>query len=686
LARKILLADDSVTAQNMGRRILSEAGYEVVTVNNGPAALKKIAEYKPHLVILDVYMPGYGGLEVCQRIKEGEETAHIPVLLTVGKLEPFKADEARRVRADGHLVKPFEASELLTILTKLEDKIVPEPDPKARSRSAGGLATGRMSSTSAKGKGFGDADSGWKDRLSIPSPAAKPKLAEPEPAEAKAATAFRSIPHESESREDESRETAHPAPAAPPGLAQDITAEEIAAITAAAAAFAEKDKATEPASPATTNVTEQPTASVASASEGPAAEAISEQAEPVGASQAEAATPEGAPAPEAAVEAGAISPDSVSETAPETAPAEAVPEADVVAALESLAPANGHEVAAEAALSVEHPAEIEEPEEVPVAVGMAAQGEIVQGPRWVADEVALAADDAALILDREMQKVYAAMAGMRPEAPSSSVAQIEAASFRESEPMPPAAELPPTAQQAESPAEARFEEPSSQAAPLPCADPSPTQQPAEPPVEERATESSPAAEIATPELPHTADAVAEPPSAPADAVAAPDASRAEGPEQSELDASAAGLAAEPRPATAYAAAASAGPAFQAISTDEHPRSAAPSEPGESTPSPVAAEVTPEREAELAAAWAHWRQVRESLASPQFVSQVADATAAEFKDIHSSANAGAPAGPDSASAAAPENPAAIANIVDNVLAELKPKLVEEIAKKLGKEKQ
>jgi len=40
LARKILLADDSVTAQNMGRKILTDAGYEVITVNNGSAALK----------------------------------------------------------------------------------------------------------------------------------------------------------------------------------------------------------------------------------------------------------------------------------------------------------------------------------------------------------------------------------------------------------------------------------------------------------------------------------------------------------------------------------------------------------------------------------------------------------------------------------------------------------------------
>jgi CheY-like chemotaxis protein len=133
LARTVLLADDSVTAQNMGRRILIDAGYEVVTVNNGSAALKKVHESRPDLIVLDVYMPGYGGLEVCQRLKESDETAKIPILLTVGKMEPFKTDEAKRVRADAHIVKPFEASELLAALTKLEDRIVPQQElPRGR--------------------------------------------------------------------------------------------------------------------------------------------------------------------------------------------------------------------------------------------------------------------------------------------------------------------------------------------------------------------------------------------------------------------------------------------------------------------------------------------------------------------------------------------------------------------------
>ena len=156
----------------MGRKILADAGYDVVTVNNGSAALKRINELRPDLIVLDVYMPGYSGLEVCQRIKDADDTAHIPVLLTVGKLEPFKADEARRVRADAHIVKPFEASELLTAITKLEDRMVPQADGSRFSASFNGESGGRKSANK------GETDTGWKSRIRFPS---KKKKEEPEP-------------------------------------------------------------------------------------------------------------------------------------------------------------------------------------------------------------------------------------------------------------------------------------------------------------------------------------------------------------------------------------------------------------------------------------------------------------------------------------------------------------------------
>ena len=217
MARKILLADDSVTAQNMGRKILADAGYEVITVNNGSAALKKIAEQKPDLIVLDVYMPGYSGLEVCSRLKETAETSRLPVLLTVGKLEPFKPEEAKRVRADGFIVKPFEASELLSALAKLEDKIVPRSEHPKQGRFARAVAAVEESSRNEAAA----QDPSWKKRIAFPSK--KKEKAEP-----------------SEAVETSAREKDAPdarvdlSAVASSGLPKEVTPEEIAAITAAA--------------------------------------------------------------------------------------------------------------------------------------------------------------------------------------------------------------------------------------------------------------------------------------------------------------------------------------------------------------------------------------------------------------------------------------------------------------------
>jgi len=221
LARKILLADDSVTAQNMGRKILVDAGYDVVTVNNGSAALKRINEAKPDLIVLDVYMPGYSGLEVCQRLKEGSDTAHIPVLLTVGKLEPFKPEEARRARADAHIVKPFEASELLSALARLEEGAASAAaDPKPRRKAGGNNGSARTDPN--------DPDTGWKSRLRFPARKKDAKESQTDDA----AAGFHDL------RRNKGKAAAPAPPPEPelvPDIPRDITPDELDALSAVAA-------------------------------------------------------------------------------------------------------------------------------------------------------------------------------------------------------------------------------------------------------------------------------------------------------------------------------------------------------------------------------------------------------------------------------------------------------------------
>ncbi len=450
MARKILLADDSVTAQNMGRKILTDAGYEVVTVNNGSAALKKIIEHKPDLIVLDVYMPGYSGLEVCQRIKENRETARIPVLLTVGKLEPFKPEEARRARADAFVVKPFEASELLAALTKLEDKVIPQPEPYKPGRFAKAVASFDRDTDPSK---FTDADEGWKARLRIPTGPPKSRDTEPDPDYiATQGKGFRDFVEPTAKRNQPKPEPveAKREPPLPTGIPHDITPEEIAAITAAAARLS----GTAPAPPfpadevslrETTAVVEakpeevQPEASIAETEPASAEESapVTFASSPeissgdIGSSQVpteDAATretvetvaaPEPAVAPEETI-SSEIQTGAVEATLPESespvAPVMEEPVADPEGAEIAAAPSPDPEIAAQS-LESSPPASIEvPPSEIPASIAPTSTAE--------------AGDD----------EVMAALQTLMPSAQDSN--QVHAANgYPESEPVIPAAAM-----------------------------------------------------------------------------------------------------------------------------------------------------------------------------------------------------------------------------------------------------
>ena len=104
---KILVADDNSNIQKMVGLALKDQGIDVVAVGNGEAAVRKIADVRPDLVLADVFMPVRNGYEVCQFVKMDSSLAHIPVILLVGAFDPLDEQEAQRVGADGVLKKPF---------------------------------------------------------------------------------------------------------------------------------------------------------------------------------------------------------------------------------------------------------------------------------------------------------------------------------------------------------------------------------------------------------------------------------------------------------------------------------------------------------------------------------------------------------------------------------------------------
>jgi CheY-like chemotaxis protein len=104
---RILVADDNSNIQKMVTLAFQERGVEVTAVGNGEAAVRRLPDLNPDLVLADVFMPVRNGYEVCEFIKKDTRFAHIPVILLVGAFDPLDEKEARRVGADGVLKKPF---------------------------------------------------------------------------------------------------------------------------------------------------------------------------------------------------------------------------------------------------------------------------------------------------------------------------------------------------------------------------------------------------------------------------------------------------------------------------------------------------------------------------------------------------------------------------------------------------
>lgn len=115
---KILVADDNSNVQKTVALALADLNVDVVAVNNGEAAVRKIPEIRPDLILADIFMPVRNGYEVCDFVKKEFHLQHVPVVLLVGAFDPLDEREAQRVGADGILKKPFVPPEPLITMVK----------------------------------------------------------------------------------------------------------------------------------------------------------------------------------------------------------------------------------------------------------------------------------------------------------------------------------------------------------------------------------------------------------------------------------------------------------------------------------------------------------------------------------------------------------------------------------------
>jgi DNA-binding response OmpR family regulator len=106
----ILIADDEANIRELARMYLEKEGYQVLTVNDGAAAIAQIKRDRPELLVLDLMMPAMDGWEVCRRIRADSD---LPILMLTARDDDIDKIVGLEMGADDYLTKPFNPRELV---------------------------------------------------------------------------------------------------------------------------------------------------------------------------------------------------------------------------------------------------------------------------------------------------------------------------------------------------------------------------------------------------------------------------------------------------------------------------------------------------------------------------------------------------------------------------------------------
>jgi twitching motility two-component system response regulator PilH len=117
--KKILIVDDSPTERYFLTDILVKNGFSVSTAENGEEAIVKIKADKPHLILMDVVMPGQNGFQVTRAISRDPETQDVPIIICTSKNQETDRIWGLRQGARDYVVKPVDPQDLLSKIAAL---------------------------------------------------------------------------------------------------------------------------------------------------------------------------------------------------------------------------------------------------------------------------------------------------------------------------------------------------------------------------------------------------------------------------------------------------------------------------------------------------------------------------------------------------------------------------------------
>jgi two-component system, OmpR family, alkaline phosphatase synthesis response regulator PhoP len=107
---KILVVDDEANIVELARLYLKNEGYEVVSAGNGLAALDRVRQDQPDLMVLDIMLPGMDGWEVCKQVRQ---TSRLPIIMLTARGDDVDKIVGLELGADDYMVKPFNPRELV---------------------------------------------------------------------------------------------------------------------------------------------------------------------------------------------------------------------------------------------------------------------------------------------------------------------------------------------------------------------------------------------------------------------------------------------------------------------------------------------------------------------------------------------------------------------------------------------
>jgi two-component system alkaline phosphatase synthesis response regulator PhoP len=135
MRKKILLVEDNSELLELMRLGLKDAGFGVVTANNGLDALTKARSSSPDLIVLDLVLPELDGFAVCETLKRNQDTSTIPIIVLTGLNSEFTRYAGLESGADEYVTKPITPSQLVSRIEGQLAKSGPETPNRPQSVS-----------------------------------------------------------------------------------------------------------------------------------------------------------------------------------------------------------------------------------------------------------------------------------------------------------------------------------------------------------------------------------------------------------------------------------------------------------------------------------------------------------------------------------------------------------------------